>query len=51
MQGQKSSCPQHSQGEVEMVKKLHPMLFHNDVTGRESIAAELVLGCKCMTDA
>ena len=25
------------------------MLFHNDVTGRESIAAELVLGCKCMT--
>ena len=38
--GQKPSCPSNSQGEVEMVKRLYPMLFHRDVTGRESIAAE-----------
>lgn len=38
--GQNPSCPSHSQGEVEMVKRLYPMLFHGDVTGRESLAAE-----------
>lgn len=38
--GQKPSCPWHSQGEVEMVKRHYPMLLHNDVTWMESIAAE-----------